>query len=175
MCQDVYGKLILTELVLLHLLYWLMNLICISPGRFLRHFLISAVNLGKFLYVVLPDVILKVAETLSSASDLHTYCIWEPTMSYYHTIKYRFPSFTPVKLLVTPKKQKVSSMKHNSWLIYFLGSSINRFERRGNNISRVFWGVLVYRNLWFFKYIQVKRNHWMFQWVYSASFAFFIL
>lgn len=142
--QDVSGKLIFTELVLLHLLCWLMNLICISPGRFLRHFLISAVNLGKFLYVVLPDVILKVAEILSSTSDLHMYCIWEPTRSYYPTIKYSFPSWfplpTPVKLLVTPKEQKGSTMKHNSWVIYFLGCPINKFERRGDNISRVIWG-----------------------------------
>lgn len=137
-CQGVSGKLIFTELVLLHLLYWLMNLICISPGRFLRHFLISAVTLGNFLYVALPDVILKVAESVSNASDLHMHCIWEPTRSHYHSTKYRFaswfPSSTPVKLLVSPRQQKVSTMKQNILLISFLGYLMNRFERRGNNI-----------------------------------------
>lgn len=143
-CRDVSGKLIFTELVLLHLLYWLRNLICISPGRFLRHFLISAVTLGKFPYVVLPDVILKVAEIVSSASDLHTYCIRERTRLYYHGIKYRFPSRFPssvlVKLLESPKKHKVGTMKQNSLLIYFLGYLMNKSERRGYSISRVIWG-----------------------------------
>jgi len=57
-CQDLSRKHIFFKLVLLHLLYQLMNLISISLGRFLRHFLISAVTVGKFLHVVLPDVIL---------------------------------------------------------------------------------------------------------------------
>lgn len=139
MCQDVSGKLIFRAASVASLC-WLMNLICISPGMFLRHFLISAVDLGKFLYVVLPDVILKVAEIISRASDLHMYCIWEPTRLYYHSRKCRFPSSTPVKLLVSPKKQKVSTMKRNILLLYFLGCLMNRFERRGNNISRVIWG-----------------------------------
>lgn len=139
-CRDVSGKLMFTELVLLHLLYWLRNLICISPGRFLRHFLISAVTLGKFLYVVLPDVILKVAEIVSSASDLHTYCIREPARLYYHGIKYRFPSSVLVKLLVSPKKHKVGTRKQNNLLIYFLGYLMNKSERRGYNISRVIRG-----------------------------------
>lgn len=139
-CRDVSGKLMFTELVLLHLLYWLRNLICISPGRFLRHFLISAVTLGKFLYVVLPDVILKVAEIVSSASDLHTYCIREPARLYYHGTKYRFPSSVLVKLLVSPKKHKVGTRKQNNLLIYFLGYLMNKSERRGYSISRVIWG-----------------------------------
>lgn len=55
------------------------------------------------------------------------------------------PYKVQVSLLYSSKtasdsKETKSTMKQNSWLIYFLGYPMSRFDRKGNNSWRVIWG-----------------------------------
>lgn len=62
-------------------------------------------SMGMFLYVVLPDIILKV---VSSTSDFQAYCTWELAKSYYHCIKDGLFSsilVKPLQIRSTNKKQ----------------------------------------------------------------------